>query len=313
MDIVLKEAKSILTPQRAGFLVAGPYPFTHGLSSYVGCGFGQTTCGLYCYAQFLPSWSFNGLQADWGKAVHVKTNAAQLLDETLAAMKPTARQNLRILMSSATDPYQPIEHEYRVTQQCLEVFARYPDIDLLLIQTRSPLAERDLSLMLRIPYAWLSVTIETDNQAYLKSLKGGPLLAKRWELVRKASAAGARTQIAISPCLDYTSVEAFGQQLLNSGAQRLVVDSLTAGDGARGRRTARSPFAKVVPDWAETSHADRLYRYLCEQTAGTGIAIGWSSAGFSGIPPRSASVKQSAEVTMKEEPFPSLWTQVAKE
>lgn len=313
MEIVLKEAKSILTPQRAGFLATGPYPFTHGLSGYVGCGFGQTTCGLYCYAQFLPSWSFNGLHADWGKAVQVKTNAAQVLDETLSAMKPTARQKLRILMSGATDPYQPIEREYRITQQCLEVFARYPDIDLLLIQTRSPLAERDLSLMLQIPYAWLSVTIETDDQAYLKSLKGGPLLAKRWELVRKASSAGVHTQIAISPCLEYTSVEAFGRKLLSSGAQRLVVDSVTAGDGARGRRTARSPFAKVEPKWAEISHADRLYQYLCEQATRAGIPIGWSSAGFSSIPPRSASVKQSAEMAVREEPLPGLWTEVAKE
>jgi DNA repair photolyase len=216
-------------------------------------------------------------------------------------------------MSGATDPYQPIEREYRITQQCLEVFARYPDIDLLLIQTRSPLAERDLSLMLQIPYAWLSVTIETDDQAYLKSLKGGPLLAKRWELVRKASSAGVHTQIAISPCLEYTSVEAFGRKLLSSGAQRLVVDSVTAGDGARGRRTARSPFAKVEPKWAEISHADRLYQYLCEQATRTGIPIGWSSAGFSSIPPRSASVKQSAEMAVREEPLPGLWTEVADE
>jgi hypothetical protein len=47
MEIVLKEVKSILTAQRTGFLAKGPYPFTHALSSYVGCGFGQTTCGLY--------------------------------------------------------------------------------------------------------------------------------------------------------------------------------------------------------------------------------------------------------------------------
>ena len=55
----------------------------------------------------------------------------------------------------------------------------------------------------------------------------------------------------------------------------------------------RSPFAKVEPNWAKTSHADRLYQCLCEQAMGTGISIGWSSAGFSGIPPRSASVKES--------------------
>jgi len=82
MGIVLKEAKSILTPQRAGFLATGPYPFTHG-SRVMWLGFGQTTCGLYCYAQFLPSWSFNDLQRIGGKAVQVKTNAAQLLNETL--------------------------------------------------------------------------------------------------------------------------------------------------------------------------------------------------------------------------------------
>lgn len=93
MDILLKEAKSILTLQREGFLAAGPHPFTHTLSAYVGCGFGQTTCSLYCYAQFLPNWSFRGFPAAWGHAVQVKTNAAQLLAKALGTMKPEVRQN----------------------------------------------------------------------------------------------------------------------------------------------------------------------------------------------------------------------------
>jgi DNA repair photolyase len=284
MEITLKDAKSILTPQHNGFLAAGPYPFTHALSGYVGCGFGQTTCGLYCYAQFLPNWSFSGFTAAWGEAIQVKANAAQLLDKALSIIKPSARQRLRIFMSSTTDPYQPLERKYQVTQQCLEVFARYDDLDLLVVQTRSPLAERDLSLLLQIPYAWLSITIETNDQAYLKGLKGGPSLSKRWELVRAASAAGVPTQITISPCLRYTGVEEFGQQLLHSGTHRLVVDSVTDGDGAQGERTARSPFAKAEPDWANTDHARQLYNYLLEKAAGTGISLGWSNAGFCGIP-----------------------------
>lgn len=289
MEIIQKEAKSILTPQHSGFLAAGPYPFTHALSGYVGCGFGQTTCGLYCYAQFLPSWSFNGLNAEWGQAVHIKTNAAELLDKALSKMKPVGRQKLRILMSATTDPYQPIERKQQVTRQCLEVFARYQDLDLLLVQTRSPLAERDLSLLQQIPYAWLSITIETDDSAYLKGLRGGPLLSKRWELVQIASAAGVPTQIAVSPCLPYTGVEIFGQRLLQSGARRLIVDTVLDGDGAGGKRSAHSRFAQLEPTWADTSHAHRLYHYLCEQVAGTNIAVGWSSAGFSGIPPRQPS------------------------
>ncbi len=286
MEVLLKEANSILTPQRHGFLATEPYPFTHALSAYIGCGFGQTTCGLYCYAQFLPNWHFRGFAAAWGQAVQVKTNAPQLLAKTLRAMKPVVRQRLRIFMSSTTDPYQPIEHQQQITRQCLEVFADYNDLDLLVIQTRSPLAARDLSLLQRIPYAWLSITIETDDQSYLKRLKGGPQLEKRWELVRTAQACGVHTQITISPCLPYTDVERFGQRLLQSGAHRLVVDSVTDGDGADGERTARSPFAKAEPNWSDTSHARQLYHYLCEKAAVTDCSVGWSSAGFCGIAPR---------------------------
>ena len=48
-------------------------------------------------------------------------------------------------MSSTTDPYQPLETTHRMTRRCLEVFARYPDLELLVIQTRSPLAARDFA------------------------------------------------------------------------------------------------------------------------------------------------------------------------
>src|SRR5215471_14795140 len=286
MEITLKDAKSILTSQHNGFLAAGPYPFTHALSGYIGCGFGQTTCGLYCYAQFLPNWAYSGFSAPWGQAVQVKLNAAQLLDKALRGMRPTARQKLRIFMSSATDPYQPLERTYQVTCQCLEVFACYPDLDLLVVQTRAPLAERDLPLLLRIPYAWLSVTIETDDQSYLRSLKGGPLLSRRWGLVRSASDAGVRTQITVSPCLPYTSVEEFGQQLLQSGAHRLIVDTVIDGDGSGGRRTARSQFAQAVPEWNRTSHAHQLFDYLREKAGEVGVTVGWSVEGFCEIPPR---------------------------
>jgi DNA repair photolyase len=289
IEILQKEAASILTPQRNGFLASSPYPFTHTLSGYVGCGFGQTTCGLYCYAQFLPNWQFlhfpAGSPSAWGQTVQVKTNAAQLLEKALSTMKPKTRQGLRIFMSSSTDPYQPLEHQYQITHQCLEVFTRYPDLDLLVVQTRSPLAARDLDLLAQIPYVWLSVTIETDSQEYLKRLKGGPLLEKRWELVRDAHSHGVRTQITVSPCLPFTGVETFGQRLLHSGACRIVVDTVVDGDGAGGRRTARSPFAKVK-GWNETSHAHQLYDYLKEKTVGTDFWVGWSIEGFCSVEPR---------------------------
>ncbi|GAC1468880.1 MAG: hypothetical protein PVSMB2_37370 [Ktedonobacteraceae bacterium] len=209
-----------------------------------------------------------------------------MLDTALAKMKSQVRQKLRIFMSSTTDPYQPIENKFEMTRQCLEVFSRYPDLDLLVIQTRSPLAERDLLLLSQIPYAWLSMTIETDNQAYLKHLKGGPLLEKRWKLVQKAHKAGVHPQITVSPCLPYTDVIAFGQRLLESGAERIVVDTVVDGDGSSGGRTARSPFAQAEQAWDETTHAQKLYEYLLEHGKTKGVEIGWSNAGFCGILPR---------------------------
>src|SRR5438094_5501874 len=163
MEILLKEAKSILTPQRNGFLAARPYPFTHSISEYVRCGFGQTTCGLYCYAQSLPNWHFRGFTAEWGHAVQVKTNAAQLLAKALSTMKPQVRRKLRIFMSSTTDPYQPVEREYQITRQCLEVFAAYDDLDQPVVETCSPLAAGDLSLLGQIRMSGFSVTIVSES------------------------------------------------------------------------------------------------------------------------------------------------------
>jgi DNA repair photolyase len=280
MVVTTGEAKAILTAQTAGFLASAPYPFTHTLSAYTGCGFGRTTCGLYCYAQFMPNWTYHSNGHTWGDAVRVKVNAAELLDRALRTMNAERRRSLRIFMSSTTDPYQPLEATHRITRQCLEVFARYADLGLLVIQTRSPLAARDLDLIGQITYAWLSVTIETDDQDLLRALRGGPALARRFALVREAQQRGINTQIAVSPCLPYT--EGFAALLAESGALRVIVDTCVDGDGAGGQRTARSPYAAIVTSWRETAPAHILFQNLLT----LGVDAGWSAAGFCGIPSR---------------------------
>lgn len=280
MEITTLAAKSILTPQRAGLLASPPYPFTHSLSPYTGCAFGNTTCGLYCYAQFLPNWTHTSDGVTWGSAVRVKANAPELLDAALGGMSCGKRRTLRIFLASTTDPYQPPEARYRVTRRCLEVFARYDDLDLLLLQTRGPLAGRDFDILERIPYAWLSVTVETDDEGLLRRLKGGPPIGKRLALVEAAVAQGIKTQVAVSPCLAYTPD--FARRLLATGARRFVIDTLVEGDGGRGARTAQSPFAAVYPAWRDAAAARALY----EQLGAADAEVGWSAPGFCGIPPR---------------------------
>jgi DNA repair photolyase len=281
IQITERRVKSILTEQKRGVLASKAYPFTHSLSPYTGCGFGKTSCGQYCYAQFLPNWTNFSGDVEWGEAISVKANAAAVLDETLRSMAPTRRSTLRIFFASTTDPYQPIEARYKITRQCLEVFARYPDLDLLTIQTRSPLAERDFDLMRQIPYAWLSVTVETDDQSVISRLGGGPTIKKRLELVSRGAAQGINTQIAVSPCLPYT--KDFASTLVSSGAKRIIVDSFVAGDGSAGRRTANSLFAQTAWfDWRDETPALALH----DDLKALGVDVTWSSVGFCSIPPR---------------------------
>jgi DNA repair photolyase len=212
--------------------------------------------------------------------VVAKENAPDLLAATLRSLPAARRRKLRIFMSSSTDPYQPVEQRWRLSRRCLEVFACYPDLDLLVIQTRSPLAARDLDLLRQIPYAWLSVTVETDDPGVFKRLRGGPAPSQRLALVRAAAAQGLAVQIAVSPCLPHTA--AFTGTLAGCGARRVVVDTFVDGDGAAGRRTALSAYARAVPGWSDTVAAHALFAEL----VAAGVATGWSTAGFCGIPPR---------------------------
>lgn len=279
MDIRYVTSKKILTPQKRGFLTDGEYPFTHTLSWAIGCGFGGIYCGKYCYAQKLPNWYYSRQDGeDWGDAIVIKENAPELLAKQLKNAR--TRSSMRIFMSSVTDPYQPIERKIRMTRRCLQVFAEFDDLDLLVIQTRGSSVVDDLERIASIPYAWLSMTIETDRY----DLPYGPSKAhieKRLAAVRQAVDNGVQTQITVSPCLPYS--DEFADKLINSGAQRIVVDTFVLGDGSQGKRTADSPFAEnVAYDWQDNSIAEQLYTQLKEKHPD----VAWSSSGFVGIPPR---------------------------
>lgn len=279
MRVLPIAAQSILTPQTGGFLASGPFPFTHALSPYTGCGFGLTTCGMYCYAQHLPNWVRVRGQDGWGEAVYAKPEAARLLARELSKKAAEDRRGLRIFMSSVTDPYQPAEESWQLTRACLEVFCTYPDLDLLVIQTRSPLAARDFDLLAQIPYVMLSMTVETDDQRLLKRLRGGPSLQGRLTALREAAQRGIRTQAAVAPCLPHSA--GFAESLKATGVSRVIVDTVVDGDGSHGRRTRTTPWAHV-DGWDDKGPAFRMM----EQLSRLEVPYGYSREGFSGIPPR---------------------------
>ena len=266
--------RSVLTPT-GGFIEA----FTHSLNPYMGCAFGSGGCGAYCYVAESPIGLYAGVP--WGEWVEMKANAAAVLDRELAAIPD--REGVRVFMSSATDPYQPAERMSRVTRQILEVFSRQ-SIGLLIVQTRSPLVERDLDLLSAMPFAWLSMTVETDDDRIRRALTPTcPSIDRRFEAMRHAREAGVHVQATVSPAFPHDA-ERFVDRLAEV-ADRVIVDTL-CGDGAGGKRSARRPIvprlaAIGVEDWRDETEARALHARLRERL-GDG-RVGWSQEGFNAL------------------------------
>ncbi|CAM5785874.1 radical SAM protein [Brevibacillus borstelensis] len=127
MNIEIKDilSKNILSEVK-GYLDVG---FTHSLNPYSGCAFFCT----YCYVREMPIQRFKDIP--WGEWVDIKTNAAE---NYLAEVVRLRRRNksINIFMSSATDPYQPLDRKVALTRRILEAMIEMPP-DLLQIQTRS--------------------------------------------------------------------------------------------------------------------------------------------------------------------------------
>jgi DNA repair photolyase len=277
-DLTPRPAGSALT-RASGFLIG----FTHSLNPYTGCRFGCS----YCYVQGLPLHHYHEPNLPWGDYAHPRTGIAEQLERELARLaKSDKLDRTAILMSSVTDPYQPIERHSRLSRACLEVFLKYPP-GLLNIQTRSPIVRDDYPLLRELgDHCWLNFTLETDLEEVRKAVTPRcPPIEARLEALGMAREAGLNVQITVSPCLPYSGVETFGGLLLSLG-ERVVVDTFTTGDGMRGRRTASTAIPALYagmqwPDWGSEEPARQLYDWLRERI---GDRAGWSQQGFAALP-----------------------------
>src|SRR5688500_3633350 len=91
--------------------------FGQSINPYRGC---EHAC-IYCYAR--PSHAYIGLSPglDFETKLFFKADAANLLEKELAA--PSYKCS-PLMLGANTDPYQPIEREYRVTRSLLDVLLR---------------------------------------------------------------------------------------------------------------------------------------------------------------------------------------------
>lgn len=249
-------SKKILSEAK-GYLDIG---FTHSLNPYSGCAF---AC-KYCYVREMPIQTYK--EIPWGEWVDIKTNAADNYRSEMIKLRQRTKP-VNIFMSSATDPYQPIERTSNITRQILEEMVNHPP-DLLQIQTRSPLVTRDIDLLVTLAkkcQVIASMTIETDREDIKRIFAPyAPGIKVRLSALRKLHKAGIPTQASISPVLPFTPEF---PKLLEGIVDRIWIDTLHIGDGSMGKRSDRLGMPQLfeahdLSKWYERDIHARVERYF---------------------------------------------------
>lgn len=274
-----REVSRALTPT-GGFLRG----FAFSLNPYIGCAFGDAGGCPFCYVRALPV--AHAEPGGWGSWVVAKQNLPERLIAELAQLKSRgALAQATIFMSSATDPYQGQERRTQLTRAALSILCEYPPRRLLL-QTRSPLLERDLDLLKALgPRLIVSLTLETDDDRVRRILTPtSPSVARRLATARHLREAGIFVQLAISPMMP-NDPDHFAE-VAAEVSERVVVDTCWDGDGAGGRRSSmlgipalyqRLGYAKWYGRGAEEPLLAALRSRMGAQR------VLWSAAGFNDV------------------------------
>lgn len=175
--------------------------YDYTLNPYIGCSFGCS----YCFAASFVS--DDDKRAAWGTWVERKDGALQEL----------ARADLKsksIFMSSATDPYQPLEAQAELTRSIVEFLSTPFRQPRLTVQTRSPLVARDLDLLSRYERVRVNMSITTDSEEIRKRFE--PKCAsidRRFEALEAAVAKGLKVSVCVSPMLPIVDPTAFARRI----------------------------------------------------------------------------------------------------
>ncbi len=225
-------------------------PFDRSINAYRGCEHG---C-VYCFAR--PTHAYHDLSPglDFETQLFAKPNAAELLRATLARPKYTPKW---IAMGTNTDPYQPIERDFRITRQVLEVCldARHP----VTITTKSDRVLDDLEVieqLARRKLVAVSISVTTFDprlSGLLEPRAAAPM--KRLNALAKLVKAGVSAHCSVSPIIPAITDE--------------YMEAIIARAGEVGVKSAswiplRLPHevAPLFREWLEVYYPDRAGKVM---------------------------------------------------
>ena len=177
-----KKSRSIIHP----FVVKGYNGLT--INPYQGC---SHRCA-YCYATY--EWS-----PEFYDKIYAKSNAPEVLEKELASWKSDTVTP--VMISSATDAYQPAELRFQLTRRCVQVLQKY-NVPYYVF-TKSALIERDFELHRQYRHNCFIVwSITTCDEKIRRIVEPGtPPATRIFKVIKKFSEAGLCCGVNIDPIM----------------------------------------------------------------------------------------------------------------
>ena len=239
-EVQIERARKIITRNQSPDI-----SFDRSINPYRGCEHG---CA-YCFAR--PTHANMGLSPglDFETKLFVKPDAAKLLEKELAEPGYEPRT---IAIGTNTDPYQPIEREWRVMRQVLEVLSKtnHP----VGIVTKSALVTRDidiLSSMAERGLAKVALSLTTLDRRLARAMEPRAATpSKRLETMAKLSAAGIPVTVMTAPIIP---------ALNDMELERLLEAGYEAGAREAGYVLLRLPLevSPIFREWLSANYPDR--------------------------------------------------------
>ncbi len=242
-EVTFEKPKAIITRNDSPDI-----SFDRSINPYRGCEHG---C-FYCFAR--PTHAYMGLSPglDFESRLFAKEGAVALLERELAATKYTPAP---IAFGTNTDPYQPIERQYRITRSLLEALqcARHP----ISIVTKSNLILRDLDILRdmgrdRLVKVFLSVTT-LDRELARKMEPRAPTPQKRLEAIEALNDAGVPAGVMVAPVIPAIN---------DSEIEMILTRAHAAGAREAGYVVLRLPLElrDMFREWLQVHFPDKLKR-----------------------------------------------------
>ena len=220
--------------------------FDRSINPYRGCEHG---C-VYCFAR--PTHAYMGLSPglDFEARLFAKPDAPRLLERELGK---AGYQPRTIAIGTNTDPYQPIEKQWRIMREVLEVLEAHNHP--VGIVTKSALVMRDADILARMAekgLAKVAMSVTTLDRKLARTMEPRAATpSKRLEALKALSDQGIPVSVMMGPVIP---------GLNDSEIERILESAVQVGAKEAGYVLLRLPLevSPIFKDWLLTHYPDRF-------------------------------------------------------